>query len=261
MSREQLSTGVVLRRTRVGVRRGPMSGSAVVEREGPATILVVDDDDRLVSSVRRVLAYEGYRVLTATSGPEGLKLARDESPDLIILDVMLPQKLGFDVCRDLRQRGLDTAILMVTARAQVMDRVVGLRLGADDYLSKPFHPAELLARVDALLRRVRKSDRPPVRTFQFGDVEADFDRAEVRKRGRAVNMAAKELQLLRYLVEHRERVVTRQEIMQQVWEYSKDASSRTIDVHVAWLRQKLENQPQSPKHIQTIRGRGYRFTA
>jgi two-component system alkaline phosphatase synthesis response regulator PhoP len=226
-----------------------------------SNILLVEDDPGLVLTVSDLLSGEGYTVESAGDGESGLAKASTGNFDLIILDVMLPQKLGFDVCRDLRQRGLDTAILMVTARAQVMDRVVGLRLGADDYLSKPFHPAELLARVDALLRRVRKSDRPPVRTFQFGDVEADFDRAEVRKRGRAVNMAAKELQLLRYLVEHRERVVTRQEIMQQVWEYSKDASSRTIDVHVAWLRQKLENQPQSPKHIQTIRGRGYRFTA
>jgi two-component system alkaline phosphatase synthesis response regulator PhoP len=226
-----------------------------------SNILLVEDDPGLVLTVSDLLSGEGYTVESAGDGESGLAKASTGNFDLIILDVMLPQKLGFDVCRDLRQRGLDTAILMVTARAQVMDRVVGLRLGADDYLSKPFHPAELLARVDALLRRVRKSDRPSVRTFQFGDVEADFDRAEVRKRGRAVNMAAKELQLLRYLVEHRERVVTRQEIMQQVWEYSKEASSRTIDVHVAWLRQKLENQPQSPKHIQTIRGRGYRFTA
>lgn len=224
-------------------------------------ILLVEDDPGLVLTVSDLLCGEGYTVESAGDGESGLTKASTGNFDLIILDVMLPQKQGFDVCRELRQRGVDTAVLMVTARAQVMDRVVGLRLGADDYLSKPFHPAELLARVDALLRRVRKSDRPPVRTFQFGDVEADFERAEVRKRGRAVNMAAKELQLLRYLVEHRERVVTRQEIMQQVWEYSKEASSRTIDVHVAWLRQKLENQPQSPKHIQTIRGRGYRFTA
>ena len=174
-------------------RGGLGTGSVQSAPKGSAmssNILLVEDDPGLVLTVSDLLSGEGYTVESAGDGESGLAKASTGNFDLIILDVMLPQKLGFDVCRDLRQRGLDTAILMVTARAQVMDRVVGLRLGADDYLSKPFHPAELLARVDALLRRVRKSDRPPVRTFQFGDVEADFDRAEVRKRGRAVNMAA-----------------------------------------------------------------------
>jgi two-component system alkaline phosphatase synthesis response regulator PhoP len=173
---------------------------------------------------------------------------------------MLPKKMGFDVCRELRQQGLDVAILMLTARTQVADRVAGLRLGADDYLTKPFDPAELLARVDALLRRIHKNNRVPVKTFQFGEVEVDFERAEARKAGVPLSMAAKELQLLRYLVDHRERVLTREEILKNVWEYSSDVTSRTVDVHVAWLRQKLEDQPQNPKHIQTIRGKGYRFT-
>ena len=137
--------------------------------------------------------------------------------------------------------------------------MVGLRLGADDYLAKPFDPAELLARVHALLRRVQKDRRIPVKTFQFGDVEIDFERAEARRNGEPVNMAAKEMQLLRYLVDHRERVVPREEILQKVWEYSSEVTSRTVDVHVAWLRQKLDN-PQNPQHIQTIRGKGYRFT-
>jgi two-component system alkaline phosphatase synthesis response regulator PhoP len=226
-----------------------------------SNILLIEDEPGLVVTVSDLLSNYGYHVESATDGETGLTKAGSGKFDLIILDVMLPRKTGLDVCRELRQGGVDTAILMLTAKAQVTDRVVGLRLGSDDYLTKPFDPAELVARVDALLRRVRKTRPIPVRTFQFGDVEADFERAEVRKHGRTVNMAAKELQLLRYLVDHRERVVTRAEIMQEVWEYSCEASSRTVDVHVSWLRQKLEDRPQFPKHIQTIRGRGYRFTA
>ena len=223
-------------------------------------ILLIEDEPGLVVTVSDLLASEGYAVESASDGESGLARAAAGGFDLIVLDVMLPKKMGFDVCRELRQRGVDTAILMLTARTRVADRVAGLRLGADDYLVKPFDPAELLARVDALLRRVQKNHRVPVKTFQFGEVEIDFERAEARKSGLAVAMASKELQLLRYLVDHRERVVTREEILQKVWEYSSEVTSRTVDVHVAWLRQKLEEQPQNPKHIQTIRGKGYRFT-
>jgi two-component system alkaline phosphatase synthesis response regulator PhoP len=223
-------------------------------------ILLVEDEPGLVLTISDLLAAEGYDVDSAEEGERGLAKASAGNFDLIILDVMLPRRSGFDVCRELRQRGVDTAILMLTAKSQVVDRVVGLKLGADDYLTKPFDPAELLARVEALLRRVQKENRIPVRTFQFDNIEVDFDRAEVRKNGQPLNLAAKELQLLRYLVDHRDRVVPREEILQRVWEYSSEVSSRTIDVHVAWLRQKLEENPQYPKHIQTIRGKGYRFT-
>ena len=223
-------------------------------------ILLIEDEPGLVLTVSDLLAGEGHEVEAATDGESGLAKVLSGGFDLVILDVMLPKRNGFDVCRELRQQGIDVAILMLTAKTQVVDRVVGLRLGADDYLTKPFDPAELLARVEALLRRVHKK-RIPVRSFQFDDVEVDFERAEVRKAGQPVSMAAKELQLLRYLVDHRERVVSREEILQKVWEYSSEVSSRTIDVHVAWLRQKLEENPQNPRHIQTIRGQGYRFTA
>jgi two-component system alkaline phosphatase synthesis response regulator PhoP len=223
-------------------------------------ILLVEDEPGLVLTIADLLKTDGYEVETASDGAEGLAKASGREFDVVILDVMLPKKSGFDVCRELRQKGIDTAILMLTAKTQVVDRIIGLRLGADDYLAKPFDPRELLARVEALLRRVRQERRIPVRSFQFDDVEVDFERAEVRRAGLPVSVAAKELQLLQYLVHHRDRVVPRDEILQKVWEYASEVSSRTIDVHVAWLRQKLDN-PHSPKHIQTIRGKGYRFTA
>jgi two-component system alkaline phosphatase synthesis response regulator PhoP len=223
-------------------------------------ILLVEDEPGLVLTVSDLLSTEGYEVESAADGETGLSQAIAGKFDLVILDIMLPRKTGFDVCRELRQKGIDVAILMLTAKTQVVDRVVGLKLGADDYLTKPFDPAELLARVEALLRRVQKENRIPVQSFQFGDIEIDFERAMLLKAGQPVTLASKELQLLRYLVDNRGRVVPREELLQNVWEYSSDVSSRTIDVHVAWLRQKLEDNPQNPKHIHTIRGKGYRFS-
>lgn len=223
-------------------------------------ILLVEDEPGLVLTISDLLTGKGYDVTTAEDGEVGLAHAGNGNFDLVILDVMLPKRTGHDVCRELRQRGSDVAILMLTAKKQVLDRVVGLKLGADDYLGKPFDPAELLARTEALLRRVHKEHRIVVRSFKFEDVEVDFERAHVTKAGQRINMAAKELQLLRYLVQHRERVVPREEILSKVWDYRSEVNSRTLDVHVAWLRQKLDN-PHSPKHIQTVRGKGYRFTA
>jgi two-component system alkaline phosphatase synthesis response regulator PhoP len=223
-------------------------------------ILLIEDEPGLVLTVSDLLSTEGYEVESAGDGETGLSKAVNGKFDLVILDIMLPRKTGFDVCRELRQKGIDVAILMLTAKTQVVDRVVGLKLGADDYLTKPFDPAELLARVEALLRRVQKENRIPVQSFQFGDIEIDFERAVLLKGGQPVTLASKELQLLRYLVDNRGRVVPREELLQNVWEYSSDVSSRTIDVHVAWLRQKLEDNPQNPKHIHTIRGKGYRFS-
>lgn len=223
-------------------------------------ILLVEDEPGLVLTVSDLLTTEGFEVESAADGEMGLAMAIEGRFDLVILDIMLPRKTGFEVCRELRQRGVDVAILVLTAKTQVVDRVVGLKLGADDYLTKPFDPAELLARVEALLRRVQKENRIPVQSFHFADVEIDFEKAELLKRGVPVTLASKELQLLRYLVDNRGRVVPREELLQNVWEYSTDVSSRTIDVHVAWLRQKLEDNPQNPKHIHTIRGKGYRFS-
>jgi two-component system, OmpR family, alkaline phosphatase synthesis response regulator PhoP len=212
-------------------------------------------------TISDLLAGEGYEVDVAADGETGYAKGFSGGFDLILLDIMLPRRNGYEVCRELRQRGVDSAILMLTARTQVVDRIVGLKLGADDYLAKPFDPAELLARIEALLRRMRKSHAIALRSFRFGEVEVDFERAEVHKRGENVSLSAKELQLLHYLVNHRGKVVPREELLQQVWEYSPDVSSRTVDVHIAWLRQKLEDQPERPRYISTLRGRGYRFTS
>jgi two-component system alkaline phosphatase synthesis response regulator PhoP len=224
-------------------------------------ILLVEDEPGLVLTLSDLLRAEGYTVESAIDGPTGLAKAVNESFDLIILDVMLPGKNGLEVCRELRQRGKDTAILMLTAKTQLIDRVVGLKLGADDYLTKPFEPPELLARIEALLRRVNKEKLTPVARFQFGNVDVDFEKGEVLKDGMPVALAAKELELLRYLIDHRGKVVSRDELLEGVWEYQPGVSSRTVDVHVAWLRQKLEDNPQTPKHIHTVRGVGYRFSA
>ena len=225
-----------------------------------ARILLVEDEPGLVMTLSDLLGAEGYEVESATDGPAGLSKARKEKFDLIVLDVMLPGKSGLDVCRELRQQGSEVAVLMLTAKTQLYDRVAGLKIGADDYLTKPFEPPELLARIEALLRRV-KPDVTSVTRFQFADVEIDFERGEVRKGDAEVNLAAKELDLLHYLIDHRGNVVSRDELLEAVWEYQPGVSSRTIDVHVAWLRQKLEDTPQNPRHIHTVRGVGYRFAA
>src|SRR5579862_5960828 len=224
-------------------------------------ILLIEDEPGLVLTLSDLFEAEGYTVATASDGPTGLARAISEPFDAIVLDVMLPGKNGFDVCREIRQHGSDIAILMLTAKTQIIDRVIGLKLGADDYLTKPFDPAELLARVEALLRRVNKKNLTPALRFQFGNVQVDFEKAEVLKAGLPVSLAGKELQLLRYLIDHRGKVLFRDELLAEVWEYQSDVSTRTVDVHIALLRQKLEQNPQFPKHILTVRGSGYRFAA
>jgi len=223
-------------------------------------ILLIEDEPGLVLTLTDLLQAEGYTVDHAGDGISGLAKATGQPFDVIILDVMLPGKNGFDICREIRSTGSDVAILMLTAKTQIIDRVVGLKLGADDYLTKPFDPSELLARVEALLRRARKENLRPVLRYQFGAVLLDFEKAEALKNGVPVSLAGKEMQLLRYLIDHRGKVLSRDELLQEVWEYQSDVSTRTVDVHIAWLRQKLEANPQSPKHILTVRGSGYRFS-
>ena len=207
---------------------------------------------------------EGYEVEDAGDADTALRVASAGQFDAILLDVMLPRGNGFDVCRTLRQRGVETPILMLTARGQVIDRVVGLKLGADDYLVKPFEMAELLARVEALLRRSSRqgaAGSPVAETFRFGDISVDFRRTEVTRNGVPLDLSAREFKLLRYFIEHRGATLSRDELLNEVWGYNSMPSTRTVDVHVAWLRQKLEGNPRHPQYIHTIHGLGYKFTA
>ena len=211
------------------------------------------------------LMAEGYEVESATDAASGLEAATSGGFDAILLDVMLPGGNGLDICRTLRQRGIHTPILMLTAKGQVVDRVVGLKLGADDYLVKPFEMAELLARVEALLRRsgTTAASATPVLgdAFRFGDISIDFRRAEVSKGGQLLDLSAREFKLLRYFVEHRGAALSRDELLNEVWGYNAMPSTRTVDVHVAWLRQKLEDNPRHPQYIITVHGLGYKFVA
>lgn len=222
-------------------------------------VLLVEDEPGLVMTLTDRLVAEGYAVDSVTDASTALERARAGSYDAILLDVMLPGGNGFDVCRSLRQRGIQTPVLMLTARGQVVDRVVGLKLGADDYLVKPFEMAELLARIEALLRRSFAA--PTSDGFRFGDVTIDFRRAEVTRGGRPVELSAREFKLLRYFVEHRGAAISRDELLNEVWGYNAMPSTRTVDVHVAWLRQKLEANPRHPEHLLTVHGLGYKFVA
>jgi two-component system, OmpR family, alkaline phosphatase synthesis response regulator PhoP len=222
-------------------------------------ILLVEDAPDVQMIVADLLRGHGHEVAVSSDGADGLRLAMAQQFDLMILDVMLPGMSGFDLCRAVRERGFDGAILMLTSRAQVDDRVQGLSTGADDYLVKPFDSRELLARVSALLRRLGKALLTPVLQYQFGDVTVDFERREVVRAGAPVSLAAKELQLLRQLIDSRGQVVSRDRLLSRVWHDQPFIGPRTVDVHIAWLRQKLEENPQTPRHIVTVRGEGYCF--
>jgi two-component system alkaline phosphatase synthesis response regulator PhoP len=222
-------------------------------------ILLVEDEESLILTLQDRLVSEGYETTVARDGELAVETATRRTFDCILLDISLPKKNGFDVCRDLRQQGVQTPILMLTARGQVIDRVVGLKLGADDYVTKPFEMAELLARIEALLRRSRTLSTGGSGAFGFGEIEVDFRSAEVRRRGVPVELSGLEMKLLRYLVEHRGAVLTRDELLEKVWGYDATPVTRTVDVHIASLRQKLEVNPARPEHIVTLHGLGYKF--
>ena len=224
-----------------------------------ARILLVEDAPDVQMIVADLLRGYGHEVVVSGDGERALVLAAEQQFDAMILDVMLPGISGFELCRMLRERGFDGGILMLTARTLVDDRVEGLHAGADDYLIKPFDPKELLARIGALLRRVGKTPLTPVQQYQFGDVVVDFERREVSRCGVPLNLAAKELHLLRHLIDHRGQVVSRERLLNRIWHDRPFIGSRTVDVHIAWLRQKLEDNPQSPRYIVTVRGEGYCF--
>lgn len=225
----------------------------------PYKILIVEDEAALVVTLRDRLRKEGYVVIVAKDGLIALERAKDEEPDLIILDLMLPGEDGLTVCQKLRHLGSNTPILMLTARRQTMDKVAGLRTGADDYVTKPFQMAELLARIESLLRRATRTSAPTEPTYEFGSVRIDIRRAEVWRDGKPVTLSAREFQLLRYFLENRGAALSREELLHEVWGYGIAPSTRTVDVHVAWLRQKLEEDPRNPQWILTMVGLGYKL--
>jgi two-component system alkaline phosphatase synthesis response regulator PhoP len=220
-------------------------------------ILLIEDEPGLVMTLSDRLAAEGYDVTSATDAPAAKAAAAAGHFDAIVMDVMLPGGNGFDLCKAFRQQGLQTPILMLTARGQVVDRVVGLKLGADDYLVKPFDMSELLARIEALLRRTPPAQSADV--YRFGEISVDFRKAEVTRDGQAIELSAREFKLLKYFVEHRGATLSRDELLNEVWGYNAMPSTRTVDVHVAWLRQKLEDNVRHPQFILTVHGLGYKF--
>jgi two-component system alkaline phosphatase synthesis response regulator PhoP len=224
-------------------------------------VLLVEDEPGLVLFLSDRLKREGYDVTAATDCAGGRTEARARHYDLIILDIMLPDGSGIDVCRDLRQAGLATPIIMLTARDQVTDKVVGLKIGADDYLTKPFDAQELLARMEARLRRAPPPDTGVTAVYRFADIEADFRRMQVTRGGKTVRLGALHLKLLRRLIEGRGKVFSRDELLDSVWGFPERISTRTVDVHVAELRKALERDPRHPRFILTVHGFGYKFTA
>jgi DNA-binding response OmpR family regulator len=221
-------------------------------------ILVVDDEPTLVATLRYNLEREGYQVVTASDGDSGLSLARSDRPDLVILDLMLPVIDGFEVCRLLR-REMTVPILMLTAKADEVDKVVGLELGADDYVTKPFSMRELLARVRALLRRAETAPAVEMELLAVGDLQVDLRRREASRQGRVLTLKPKEYELLLFLLRNRGRAFTREQLLDQIWGYDFAGDTRTVDVHMRWLRQKIEDEPAKPTRLITIRGVGYRF--
>ncbi|HUR79254.1 MAG TPA: response regulator transcription factor [Thermoanaerobaculia bacterium] len=220
-------------------------------------ILIVEDDPAMSVALRDGFEFEKYGVDMAADGEEGLRQATRGTHDLMILDVMLPRKSGLDVCRELRRNGSRTPIIMLTARGQEIDKIAGLKLGADDYVTKPFSFIELLARVEAVLRRTSKSAVPE--QYAFGDVALDFRTYQATKSALPIELTPREFRILRFFIDHAEEVVTRESLLNHVWGYDSSAFTRTVDTHMARLRQKIENVPGEPRHLITVHRVGYKF--
>lgn len=223
-----------------------------------AKILIVEDQKDMVEGLVFNLQAQGYETSVAYDGEEGLSAAVRENPDLIILDVMLPKKDGFQVCRILRDKGFDMPILMLTARSEEADKVLGFDVGADDYLTKPFGILELSARVKALLKR-QKKESAEIEDFRFGDCVLDFKNYKAEKGGKPVELTPREFAMMQLFVKNRRKIVSRNKFLDEIWGYDKFPTTRTVDIHIARLRQKLEQNPDSPQFILTVHGRGYKF--
>ena len=222
-------------------------------------VLIVEDDEAMAVALRDGFGFEGYEVSLAHDGDEALRMATGESRDLVILDVMLPKTSGLDVCRQIRKEGGNVPIIMLTARGQEIDKVIGLKSGADDYVTKPFSFLELVARVEAVLRRA-SGDPSGREQYRFGDVRLEFERREATKGRKAVDLSRREFELLKYMVHHRGKAIPRERLLEAVWGYNHDSHTRTVDMHVAKLRKKLEDDPGRPAFIVTVHGVGYKFS-
>lgn len=223
-----------------------------------STILIVEDDETMLKGLRDAFEHNGFKVLSAIDGESGMQIAETGEPEIILLDVMLPRIDGFDVCRMLRKRGFTIPIIMLTARSEEIDKVVGLEIGADDYVTKPFSTRELLARVKAHLRRTSEK-MLTLDSYEFGNVILDFTAFKTIKNKKQIDLTSTEYSLMKVLIKHRNEVVPREKILNEVWGYDSYPSSRTVDNHILNLRQKLEDNPQKPEYIHTIHGLGYKF--
>ena len=230
----------------------------VTEKVPLGRILIVEDEPNMVSGLRDNFEYEGYQVITASDGVAGLERAISDSPDLVLLDVMMPRMSGLDVCKQIKARRPSTPIIMLTARGQEIDKVVGLELGADDYVTKPFSVRELLARCKAVLRRARTVPREQD-TYRFGDVEVNLRACQVIRAGKPIDLSAKEFELLKYFVCHPGETLSRDRLLNEVWGYERYPSTRTVDAHIVRVRQKVEPRPEEPRYILTVHGLGYKF--
>ena len=222
-------------------------------------VLVVEDDDAMAVALHDGFRYEGYEVKMARDGAAGLKSATSEAPDVIILDVMLPKMTGLDVCKKIRKDGNNVPIIMLTARGQEIDKVLGLKLGADDYVTKPFSFMELMARVEAVLRRTSGRE-VKIDSYKFGAINVNFKKGEAKKNGKLLDLSPRELKLLQYLIQNRGDVVTRDQLLNAVWDYDNTPFTRTVDMHIAKLRKKIEDNPADPAYIVTVHRVGYKFT-
>lgn len=221
-------------------------------------VLIVEDDQAMIAALRLGFEHENFVVLEARDGSAALRDVIEKKPDLIILDVMLPKMSGLDFCKHLRDKGNRTPVIMVTARGQEIDKVVGLKTGADDYVTKPFSFLELLARVEAVLRRSTRSDTK-IETYEFGNVKLDFKKLRAVKGKQPLDLSLREFDILKYFIQHRDEVITRDQLLNAVWGYNSFPLSRTVDTHVAKLRQKIENNSGKPRYIITVHRAGYRF--
>jgi DNA-binding response OmpR family regulator len=222
------------------------------------TILIVEDDSSILKGLKENLELEHFKILTESDGEDGYKSAIKNKPDLIILDVMLPSKNGFDICRDIRKENINTPIIMLTGKNAESDKVLGLELGADDYITKPFSIRELIARINAILRRVNNIENE-FNNYSFSDVVIDFKKMEVKKGKKDIEMSLKEFEIMKFFIKHEGEVVTRNQLLDEVWGYEVFPTTRTVDNYILMIRKKLESNPAVPRHILTIHSAGYKF--